>query len=82
MGIRVHCRDGLLWIAFGRKRVLRVRDVRRSGAVVFSDRYASWHIGPFAVQLWFSRRPNGSGAVENARAKRFVDRWAKADPAP
>lgn len=69
---------GLIWIKLGNWRILRVKDVRRSDYVLFSDAYSSYHIGPFSVQIFGFPRfwRNKSAVWANERASR-LRRWKK-----
>lgn len=80
--IRIGINAGHFWLRFGNWRALWIKDVRRAEHVLFSDRYAAWHIGPFAIQAFGGpwRKPwLRVAAVANARADRLM-RWRARPP--
>jgi hypothetical protein len=64
---------GMVSLAIGLRRIFKVKDVRKSDIVLFSDRYASWHLGPFALQVW--KWPRSVGTRQRADA--WMARWRK-----
>lgn len=83
--IRLGLSRGHLWLRIGNYRALWIKDVRRAETVLFSDRYASWHIGPIVVQIfgWPKRKPWLLVAdVANARAERLMSWQTQKRPDP
>lgn len=74
------CGEGRVWLRIGKWRIFHAVDVRRvSGPVLvlFSDRYASWHLGPFAFRVlrWPGIRRTAANRA-NLRAERLMS-WRK-----
>lgn len=63
---------GTFWVAWGKRRLFRIKDVRKAEHILFSDRYVAWHIGPFAFSIlrWPKQLP--SATVANQRAERLM----------
>ncbi len=64
-------------IRLGRWQILKIKDIRKARMVLFSDRYVSYHIGPFAVRLFHWPKHLRS----NEQATRFEMRWRKREAA-
>jgi hypothetical protein len=50
--LRFIVRPGMCWVAWGARRIFKIKNMRKAETALFSDRYASWHIGPYAVSFF------------------------------